>query len=181
MVHAATIGIAGILGWDHFTLPMMMMFTKIITGYQAEILDQVLFHHPGPGEVLLGRKTLDRADTLSSYLIKGESNSECAAPTDKVICPVCKSNSFIIDPRNRNMLECPVCRTKATLSDPGTITWDESSMKTNRFSAQAGQEFVDNWILQTRDPFIKDHLKTILLSKQPYKDTKINIGWERPQ
>jgi len=175
---AALIGVAGIKGWDHFTLPMLNLFLKVVTGYRAEVVDQALFHHPGPGEALLSEPTLRRTEQLAQRLM-GEAPAAPPPPAgDEIVCPVCRSNSFILAVGPGRGIQCPFCQVWGEVTCDG-VTWDPGSLTGHRFTEAAGQEFVENWILRTRGSFASN-LKTILQLKQPYKNTQIDIPWETP-
>lgn len=176
----AIIGIAGVNGWDYFTLPMLTMFLKTITGFQANIVDQVLFHHPGPGEVLLDKRTLVRCELLAERLLGTGMKDECEEKQNEFHCPVCYSNSFIINKKEEIVIKCPFCGVKGTLTENGKPLWDKNSMVSHRFTKEAGLEFVNSWILKTRKSFEK-HYKTILTKKNDYKDSKIGMEWKIPK
>jgi len=175
----AIIGVAGVKGWDYFTMPMLLMMIKVIAAYQIDIVDRVLLHHPGPGEVLLAGDELTRVELLADRLMAGESAAQDEVEKEGITCPVCHSNSFIIKQEERMVLECPFCRVTGSMGEAGVAEWDSLSMDHHRFTENAGKEFVESWILKTR-PFFKNQLTTILLHKQVYKDSKINMEWETP-
>jgi hypothetical protein len=176
--YGAVLGLAGVAGWDHFTIPMMSMFLRIITGYRAEMTDRILLHHPGPGEALLCPESLQRVEALADRLLRGVPVSEQKAGAASRECPVCGSTSFLIRATQPLSIECPFCRAAGQEASDGVIRWDPSSLIHHRFTREAGQAFVDEWILKS-SPWYMRHFRDIAVAKQDYKDAKINIPWER--
>ncbi len=158
-------------------MPMLMMLIKVITTYQINIMNRVLFHHPGEGEVLLSNDELRRLDLLADRLMAGVISAHFDVEKEGIRCPVCYSNSFIIKQIGRIAIECHFSRVKGSMGEDGVVEWDRFPMIHHRFTEEAGKEFVENWILKTR-PVFKNQLKTILLHKQNYKDSKINMELE---
>ena len=178
--YGAVLGLAGVAGWDHFTVPMMSMFLRIVTGYRGELTDRVLLHHPGPGEALLCPDSLRRVEALADRLLRGAPLSLQEAGRGSPECPVCGSQSFLIRATQPLSLECPFCRAAGQHTSEGVLRWDPSSLAHHRWTAEAGQAFVDEWILKS-SPWYMRHFREIAVAKQDYKDAKLDIRWERRQ
>lgn len=176
--YGAIIGLAGIAGWDHFTIPMMSMFLRVITGYRAEVTDRVLLHHPGPGEALLCAESLKRIELLADRLFLGLPLSRDERAGASAECPLCGSTSFLVRTAKTLTLECPFCRAAGQRESDGTIRWDPGSFVHDRFTREAGQAFVDEWILKTSSRYMES-FREVALAKQNYRDANLNIEWER--
>jgi len=177
--YGAVLGLAGVAGWDHFTIPMMSMFLRVITGYRAELTDRILLHHPGPGESLMCAESVKSVEGLADRLLRGTPTiqQETAGVRE---CPLCGSKSFLIRADQPLSIECPFCRSAGEQTSDGVIHWDPSSLIHHRFTVEAGQAFVDEWILKS-SPWYMRHFRDVALAKQDYKDARLSIRWERRQ
>jgi hypothetical protein len=176
----AVLGLAGVAEWDHFTIPMMTMFLRVITGYRADVSDRILLHHPGPGEALLCPESTQQVEALADRLLRGMPARDVAATrTESPECPTCGSKSFLIRTSQPLSIECPFCRSAACQTSDGTLRWDPDSLIHHRFTAAAGQAFVDEWILKSSSWYMRS-FREIALAKQGYKDAKLNIQWDAP-
>lgn len=178
-LYGAVIGVAGVDGWDHFTMPMLTQFLKVITGFQAQIVGHALLHHPGPGEVLLSKESLSSIETIAARLARGELGEAPGADANGTRCPNCQSVSFIIRKQDPLTIECPFCWAVGEVAPNGCVAWDARTLTNNRFTEEAGRQFVESWILKTKGVF-EGNIKEILSQKYKYKDSQIGISWEKP-
>jgi hypothetical protein len=176
----AVLGMAGVAGWDHFTVPMMSMFLRVVTGYRAEIAGRILLHHPGPGESLLCDESLRRVESLADHLLRGVPLSPPAINGATRECPLCGATSFLIRDTQPLSIECPFCRSEGQQTAEGVIRWNPASLIHHRFTREAGQAFVDEWILKTT-PWYMQRFRDVAVAKQGYKDATLSIPWERRQ
>jgi multimeric flavodoxin WrbA len=178
--YGAVLGLAGVAGWDHFTIPMMSMFLRVVTGYRAYVTDRLLLHHPGPGEALLCAKSMQRVETLADRLLQGTPAVVDETPAGSKECPLCGSKSFLIRSTDPLTIECPFCRSAGQQTPDGVIRWNPDTLFHHRFTREAGQEFVDEWILKS-SPWYMRKFRDVALAKQDYKDANVNIQWETRQ
>jgi hypothetical protein len=176
--YGAVLGMAGVAEWDHFTIPMMSMFLRVITGYRAEMTDRILLHHPGPGESLICDESLRRVEELAERLLRGAPVSQQQTDEASRECPLCGSKSFLIRTTEPLSIECPFCRSAGQQTAEGGISWDPNSLVHHRFTREGGQAFVDEWILKT-SPWYMQRFRDVAMAKQDYKDAKLGIQWER--
>ncbi len=137
---AVAIGVAGVEGWEAFTLPQMATFLLSL-GYH--IVDQFIAHAQGPGEILLNDKILERAHRAGKSIVEGKD-----MPYEKV-CPSCGQNMFrFVD---HNTIECAVCGTKG------------------RFVVKDGLPTVDWFYIERRwgDEDIVEHFEHKILPSVP--------------
>ncbi len=113
---AVAIGIAGVKGWEAFTLPQMAVFLLSL-GYK--IVDQFIAYAQGPGEVLFDNAIIRRAHKAGELVV-----SRKEANTDAGVCPSCKQNMFRFV--GENTIECAICGSKGKIESRNgktTINW----------------------------------------------------------
>ncbi len=108
---AVSIGVAGVKGWEAFTLPQMAVFLLSL-GFR--IVDQFMAYAQGPGEVLFDSEIVERAHRAGELIVEGSSNAFDG------VCPSCGQNLFRF--LDENQIECAVCGTKGKLVD-GKVNW----------------------------------------------------------
>ncbi|MBS7637233.1 flavodoxin family protein, partial [Candidatus Bathyarchaeota archaeon] len=105
----AIIGVAGIKGWEPFTMALLnvFMFTCGI-----KVVDQAIFYAQGPGEILLDETAMERARKLGKNVLQTaiKPAEDQTYLGEQGICPVCHQNLFSL---KNGILECALCQAKA--------------------------------------------------------------------
>jgi multimeric flavodoxin WrbA len=132
----AIIGVAGIRGWEPFTLPMLNVF-MLTSG--LKVIDQVMFYAQGPGEILLDDSAMERARKVGSNLFKAASKpaEERVYLGDEGLCPACHQNLFQV---KNGVLECALCQAKAefkAVNNKTQLVFDPETLRDHRWSENA--------------------------------------------
>ncbi len=156
---AVAIGVAGVEGWEAFTLPQMAVFLLSL-GYR--IIDQFIAHAQGPGEVLFDVESVARAHRAGKLLVEGKE-------TDfGKVCPSCGQNMFrFVD---KDTIECAVCGSKGKIEfqgDEPKINWFHIE---HRWQDEEVVKHFEGKILPSVPRFLKNRHKIKELRRK-YLDT----------
>jgi len=151
----AIIGVAGVKGWETFTLPMLNLF-MLSSGFT--VVDQAIFYAQGPGEILLNDSAMERARKLGFNLYQAASklNEKWGYLGEPGQCPNCHQNLFII---KNGKVECALCQTKAEVEKAnGTIklSFNPENLKEHRWSDKALQENLFSAVLSSGPRFLEE-------------------------
>ncbi|MEM1552009.1 MAG: flavodoxin family protein [Candidatus Bathyarchaeia archaeon] len=155
----AIIGVAGIKGWEPFTMALLnvFMFTCGI-----KVVDQAMFYAQGPGEILLDEKAMERAKKLGKNVLQavGKPAEDQTYLGEQGVCPVCHQNLFSL---KNGFLECALCQAKAEpkiINNEIKLVFDKESLKTHRWSTALFEKFLSS-ILDSGPRFLsqKDEIK----------------------
>ena len=151
----AIIGVAGVEGWETFTLPMLNLF-MLSSGFT--VVDQAIFYAQGPGEILLNDSAMERARKLGFNLYQAASkpNEKWGYLGEPGQCPNCHQNLFTI---KNGKVECALCQTKAEVEKAnGTIklSFNPENLKENRWSDKALQENLFSAVLSSGPRFLEE-------------------------
>lgn len=150
----AIIGVAGIKGWEPFTMALLnvFMFTCGI-----RIVDQAIFYAQGPGEIVLNEAAMERARKLGKSLFQAASK-----PVDDQIylgepgvCPVCHQNLFSV---KNGVLECALCQARARpeiINNEIKLVFDQESLRVHRWSEALFEKFLSA-VLDSGPRFLKE-------------------------
>jgi len=132
----AIIGVAGVKEWEPFTLPMLNVF-MFTCGLR--VIDQVLFHAQGPGEILLDDSALKRARKVGFNIFEAASESaeKRTYVGEQGVCPACHQNLFSV---KNGVLECALCQAKAEIKMVNGVikpVFDPETLKSHRWSEEA--------------------------------------------
>jgi multimeric flavodoxin WrbA len=169
---AATIGVAGIAGWDPFMFPLLNMF-PLCLGFS--LIDTFIAHAPGPGEVLLVEEYMARARALGEAI---SGRSFTISESRSMTCPLCRGSVFLI--RGMNRAECPSCRISGTfaVNGEGMLQFAAEQVDKSRWSPASIKDHTENWVRFTEGRF-KEHLKEIMSKRKPYR--AMDNLWMIPQ
>ena len=174
------ISVAGLKGWDYFTIPVLSMFLYSLNSVKMTIADSMSAYAPGPGQILLNKQNIKMAANLGinvyntavynkTGIIKKKANEN---EDNEMRCPVCTSNFFII---KNNKATCPICLAEGKLND-NKIEWNQNSLNNHRYTNTAIEGFVNEWIRQTKKVYDVKSREIIELRKK-YKNKECNIEW----
>ena len=101
-----------------------------------KVIDQVMFHAQGPGEILLDDSAMERARELGFNVFEAASRpvEERTYVGEHGLCPACHQNLFSV---RDGMLECAVCGVKAkfeVVNGAGKLVFDPETLKDHRWS-----------------------------------------------
>ena len=154
----AIMGVFGVQGWEPFTLPMLNVF-MLTSG--VRIIDQVMFHAQGPGEILLDDPAMERARTVGLNVFEAfkKPPEERTYVGEQGACPVCHQNLFSVE---NGTLVCALCQAKAelkTMNEKIKFVFDPESLKNNRWSEEALLANFSLAILPSGPRFLKEREK----------------------
>ncbi len=150
---AVAIGVAGVRGWEAFTLPQMAVFLLSL-GFR--IVDQFVAYAQGPGEILFDRNAVERAHRAGRLLI--ENTTEYRGT-----CPSCGQNLFRLT--KDGLIECAVCGTEGEI-EQGGIRWVKVE---KRWGEEEVIEHFEKKILPSVPRFLKSRHKIKELRKRYLK------------
>lgn len=169
MKPAATIATAGPRGWSPFSLPVLNQFVMAL-GFRP--VGSMVAFAPGPGQILLDESAMNRARQMGRAVAL---NERIVAPEGH--CPVCMSEFFRIT--SPGSLECVVCGLKGEINggrEKPLVAFDEAEIPYNRWTPRRMLEHRENWILKTREMYMRDRV-AIRAARKDYEDSVINIRW----
>lgn len=168
----AIIGVAGIHGWETFTMPILHLF-MLSSGFM--MIDQAIFYAQGPGEILLDDHAMERARTLGFNLYQ-----TACKPREKWSylgglgqCPNCHQNLFII---KNGEIECALCQTKAeakTENGKIKLSFKPENLKKHRWSDEILQENLISAVLSSGQKFLEEKAE---IEKRSKKYTQFKAG-----
>jgi len=151
----AVMGIAGVRGWETFTLPVLNVF---MFSCGLRVIDQAMFYAQGPGEILLDDSAMKRARKLGSNIFEAASKpaEERIYLGDQGECPVCHQNLFSV---KNGILECALCQARAefkTVNNETKLVFDPESLKGHRWSEDALLEHFSKAVIPSGPRFLKE-------------------------
>jgi multimeric flavodoxin WrbA len=149
------IGVAGIRGWETFTLPILNLF-MLSSGFK--VVDQAIFYAQGPGEILLNDSAIERARKIgfNLYQIASQPPEKWSYFGEPGHCPNCHQNLFII---KNGKVECALCQTKAEIEKANgaiKLSFNPENLKEHRWSDRALQENLFNAVLSSGPRFLEE-------------------------
>jgi multimeric flavodoxin WrbA len=151
----AVIGVAGIRGWEPFTMAVLnvFMFTCGI-----KVVDQAIFYAQGPGEILLNDSAMERAKRIGYNVFQAASKpvDERKYLGEAGMCPLCHQNLFSV---KDGVLECALCQAKAKLEVVNgkiKLVFDPETLKDYRWSEKGLREDFASAILSSGPRFLKE-------------------------
>jgi hypothetical protein len=151
----AIIGVAGIKGWESFTLPILNLF-MLSLGFK--VIDQEIFYAQGPGEILLNDSAMERARKIgfNLYQMASQPPEGWKYVGEPGQCPNCHQNLFII---KNGKAECAVCKTNAEIEiTDGAIrlTFNPEKLNEHRWSDKALKENLFSAVLSSGPRFLEE-------------------------
>lgn len=142
---AFTVAVASPIDWLDFQVPLLNM---VALGLGYSLLDTLIMHGAGPGEVLLDDGQVSRFRAGVARLVRGERR----VFTDSVShrCPVCFNR--LLERVRGTAFRCAVCHVPAELASDGFV-FRSADLKTHRWTPDAMKEHFDNWIRKTEGTF----------------------------
>lgn len=173
-IKAGTIAVAGITGWDPYSLAFLNIL-PLAMGFN--LIESILVHSPGPGEILLNDDSMRKAHELGMK-ISGKASSKPLESNMEPSCPLCKGIAFKFI--EKNIFECPNCSIRGSFTEDkqGFFTFKTTNFKDNRWSDNAIKEHTKNWVKMTEGRF-KERLKQIITLRKKYKN--MEIPWLKPE
>ena len=169
---AVTIITAGLAGWRGMSLPFLNVLVAAFGFRPIESLNAIA---PGPGEVLLDEALMDQAFAAGERLGRGELDP---APAPHGVCPVCRSDSFIL---RDDLAICPICGREAAIgqNDQGALRlyFDAASATEHRLTPEALHEHMESWVRATGPRFMARRSE-IKSRRRPYR--AMDVGWLCP-
>jgi uncharacterized Zn finger protein (UPF0148 family) len=169
---AGIISVAGLKGWDHFTIPLLSMFLYSVNSTKMEIVGRMSAYAPGPGQVLLADENVQAASALGLKVLNAVRGKPAENAESKDSCPICASRFFIME---EGKIICPICLSEADITGK-TVAWSGESLKNHRYTAQALDRFVNEWIRASKPVYDKEARK-ILDIRHKYKNQNIGMKW----
>jgi multimeric flavodoxin WrbA len=151
----AIIGVAGIKGWESFTLPILNLF-MLSLGFK--VIDQEIFYAQGPGEILLNDSAMERARKIgfNLYQMASQPPEGWKYVGEPGQCPNCHQNLFIV---KNGKAECAVCKTNAEIEiTDGAIrlTFNPEKLNEHRWSDKALKENLFSAVLSSGPRFLEE-------------------------
>lgn len=136
----AIIGVAGIKGWEPFTMALLnvFMFTCGI-----KVVDQAMFYAQGPGEILLDETAMERTRKIGKNVLQAASRpvEDQTYLGEPNVCPVCHQNLFSV---KNGFIECALCQVRAKpeiINNKIKLVFDQESLKMHRWSQALYEKF----------------------------------------
>ena len=156
---AASIGVAGLRGWEQFELPLLNL---LLLGLGFRILDSFMLYGAGPGEALLNSSAIGRIQTTVSRL-SSRQPSEPYGPVISDHCPICFSTLFEkIEP---GKFRCPVCLSLGEERKEG-FYFSSETLRDHRFTPERMKSHLQDWVLSTKGDFRKKLPQILRVVKQ---------------
>jgi multimeric flavodoxin WrbA len=151
----AIIGVAGIKGWESFTLPILNLF---MFSFGFKVIDQEIFYAQGPGEILLNDSAMERARKIgfNLYQMASQPPEGWKYVGEPGQCPNCHQNLFIV---KNGKAECAVCKTNAEIEiTDGAIrlTFNPEKLNEHRWSDKALKENLFSAVLSSGPRFLEE-------------------------
>jgi multimeric flavodoxin WrbA len=163
---AVLMTVGGVSGWDAFALPTLSSLALVLGG--SIKANYQFLQYPGPGEILSDNKVMSRIKSAGKHIW----DSEFDYNADH--CPVCRHSLYHIRGHMEEVV-CPLCNTHGKLSD-GMIIWPEVSRYPHRWTHNALFDFVDTWIISSRDRYIEASRST-RKQKRQFLDNHHSWNW----
>lgn len=163
------LSVGGVSGWDAFALPTLSGLALALGG-RIKGSHQFL-QFPGPGEILLDSARMEEIRGIGSRLWEHEEI------TDSRLCPVCHNQLFRLDLQESKVL-CPLCNLAGKIGHDRSIIWPEVPDQSHRWSENALLDFVDDWIIPSKNRF-EENSRVVRKKKKPFMDSSFNWNWIR--
>ncbi len=165
----STIGVAGHPEWAELMMPSMNYFMFVMN---ADLVDSMIAYGPGPGQVLLEKENIEKANRLGSNLAAAAGDGlddDDKLPLVGDACPICRTDLLrIVGPR----IECPVCKVEGDIGPVDgklRITWDKDAHTKHRWTPENRAHHINDWVLGTEDMY-KARKREIAKLRARYKD-----------
>ena len=160
--YAVTISVAGSPRWNSLGVPIL---NQLALAYGYSVLDWMDAYSPGPAEVLLQSRNIDKARELGNALASAihGADSELKNSETGVQCPICKGSVYSLEEGGR--VHCAACMNEGMIirEDSG-VRIEFSGGDKNFFDLDERQQHVDDWIKPSRDKYMehREEIKGLL-------------------
>ncbi len=168
---AVTIATAGLEGWRGVTLPVL---NALVSAFGFRPIDSLTAVAPGPGEVLLDEKLLDRVQAAGRRLGRGEMEP---TPPPPDVCPICRSEAFVL---HGDRAVCPICSREATVVHDGEgvrLRFDPVVGTGQRWTPEGLRAHMIDWVQATGPRFLARRAE-IKERRRPFRERELE--WLRP-
>jgi multimeric flavodoxin WrbA len=163
---AVTIATAGLEGWRGVALPYL---NTLVAAFGYRPIESLTATAPGPGEVLLDSKLMDRALAAGHRLGREEMDP---APTPPNVCPICHCDAFVL---NANRAICPICGEQATIEQDENgvhLCFDPISGDDRRWTPEGLRRHMIEWVIASGARFLT-HRAEIKARRMPYREMEM--------
>jgi hypothetical protein len=165
---AVTVGVAGLVEWSRLAMPFL---NSAVMAFGCHLVDAMMAHAPGPGQVLMDPTNAARAATTGRNLRRALDGEDVRPDFGPGRCPVCSADFFRLTATG---LECPVCLAQGQLVD-GVPTFDEAPA--HRWEPEALKHHFHDWIRSTGPAYLAQRAQ-IKERQRPYR--QMDTWWIRP-
>jgi NAD(P)H-dependent FMN reductase len=168
---AVTIATAGLRDWRGVTLPYL---NALVAAFGYRPVESLTAIAPGPGEVLLDEKLMERILAAGHLLGQGQLEP---LPVPPNVCPVCRCDSFMLD---GDRAVCPICGLGATLernTNGVRLRFAPLADSDHRWTPEGLRKHMVEWVMATGPRFL-EHRSEIKARRSPYR--QMDVDWLCP-